>query len=113
MDIIKEKGLTPYYDQTAQVKYVVWEGQWVSYDDADTFKAKIDYANDRGLGGVLIWSIDQDTPGLDALNAVLAPNSINVFEKSADDASYWQEPGQQDCYVTDASSRHEKLYTYA
>ncbi|QRW14045.1 chitinase [Ceratobasidium sp. AG-Ba] len=31
----------------------------VSYDDADTFKQKIDYANKLGLGGMLIWAIDQ------------------------------------------------------
>ena len=51
--------IKPVHDETAAVKYVVFNGnQWVSYDDADTFKAKIDWANNQGLGGALIWASD-------------------------------------------------------
>ncbi|KAH8195218.1 hypothetical protein TruAng_010618 [Truncatella angustata] len=60
IDIIKENDLKPYYDEEHQVKYIVWnQNQWASYDDEDTFQAKIDFANERGLGGLLIWSLDQ------------------------------------------------------
>ena len=39
-------------DKPAAVKYAVFDtNQWVSYDDADTFKLKIDYANSHCLGG--------------------------------------------------------------
>ncbi|KAG8722991.1 hypothetical protein FRC09_005227 [Ceratobasidium sp. 395] len=48
------------WDKTAAVKYAYWGNQWVSYDDTDTFKQKIDYANKLGLGGMLIWAIDQE-----------------------------------------------------
>ncbi|KAH8804438.1 glycoside hydrolase superfamily [Xylogone sp. PMI_703] len=37
----------------AAVKIVTWDGNWVSYDDADTFKMKIDYANSVCLGGTM------------------------------------------------------------
>ncbi|KAH6653369.1 glycoside hydrolase [Truncatella angustata] len=58
IDIIKENDLKPYYDEEHQVKYIVWnQNQWASYDDEDTFQAKIDFANERGLGGLLIWSV--------------------------------------------------------
>jgi chitinase len=102
MNVVSQLKLTPYYDKDAQAKYIVWNNdQWVSFDDADTFQAKIDYANKLGLGGVLIWSIDQDTQQLDALSAVLGKKGLSAFRAEADSASYWQEIGAQDCYVTD------------
>jgi chitinase len=102
MDIIKQRNLKPYYDQTAQAKYIVWNNdQWVSYDDADTFKAKVDFANNLGLGGLLIWSIDQDTQNLDALRAVMGTKGLDTFKNKADNAALWQGIGAQDCYVTD------------
>ena len=39
---------------------VSWDSdQWVSYDDADTFKQKKDFANSRCLGGLMVWAMDQ------------------------------------------------------
>jgi len=35
--------------------------QWISYDDKDTFQQKIDWANDIGFGGSLIWASDLGT----------------------------------------------------
>jgi chitinase len=50
--IIIDKGLTAILDETAGVKYIVWDSdQWVSYDDADTLKLKLDFANGLNLGG--------------------------------------------------------------
>ncbi|THG96438.1 hypothetical protein EW026_g5395 [Hermanssonia centrifuga] len=64
------------HDQTAAVKYFEFDDgvnvdQWVSYDDADTFKQKIDYANGAGLGGVMVWAADQDDFAGSALSAIL------------------------------------------
>lgn len=51
--------LKPVHDEEAAVKYVVFDrDQWVSYDDSDTFKQKVDWANKQGLGGSLIWASD-------------------------------------------------------
>lgn len=82
--------------------------QWVSYDDKDTFAAKIKLANGLGLGGLLIWSVDQDTPDLKALQAVLAPKDIRAFAKNADGAAYWQDVAAQDCYVSDCGKGCDK-----
>lgn len=50
--IISANKLTPVLDKTAAVKYMSWDtDQWVSYDDADTLKMKVDFANKLGLGG--------------------------------------------------------------
>jgi chitinase len=47
------------YDKTAAVKYMAWDDdQWISYDDADTFKDKIKWADDIGFAGSLIWASD-------------------------------------------------------
>lgn len=55
----------------AAVKYTVYNGNsWISFDDAETFKLKIDYANRLGLGGLMIWAIDQDDGDLHALRAI-------------------------------------------
>ncbi|KAF8676563.1 hypothetical protein RHS04_06491 [Rhizoctonia solani] len=66
----KRASANVVWDKTAAVKYAYWGDQWVSYDDGDTFKQKIDYANKLGLGGMLIWAIDQDTGNYDAINAL-------------------------------------------
>jgi chitinase len=49
--IIKE-GANVKFDEKAGVKIVTWNSnQWVSWDDAETLKMKVDYANQRCLGG--------------------------------------------------------------
>jgi chitinase len=102
MAIIDEYGVEPYHDEENAVKYITWnQDQWVSYDDKDTFKAKIDYANSVGLGGLLIWSIDQDTDNLDALSALLEPKSLAFVRKEADNADLWRDATEPDCYVSD------------
>lgn len=37
------------------------DNQWVSYDDEITFGQKLDWANDVGLGGAMIWASDLGT----------------------------------------------------
>lgn len=45
-------GATVKYDLEAAAKIVTWGGnQWASFDDAETLKLKLDYANQRCLGG--------------------------------------------------------------
>ena len=52
MNIIAQEHATVSLDPVAAVKIVTWGGnQWVSYDDAQTLKMKIQYANSKCLGG--------------------------------------------------------------
>lgn len=70
-DILASTGASAYLDEKAAVKYIVYGGNnWISYDDATTFKLKIDFANKKGLGGLMVWAVDQDDPELDALRAI-------------------------------------------
>lgn len=44
------------------VKQISWDGnQWMGYDDAETIAMKTGFANNRCLGGTMIWSIDFDS----------------------------------------------------
>ncbi|ODM15752.1 hypothetical protein SI65_08986 [Aspergillus cristatus] len=56
-----ENGADMELDHKAAVKLVTWGGdQWVSYDDSETLKLKLDYANDHCLGGTMVWATSQD-----------------------------------------------------
>lgn len=49
---IIENGATVSHDLEAAAKIVTWDGnQWASFDDAETLKIKLDYTNQRCLGG--------------------------------------------------------------
>jgi chitinase len=49
---IIDNGATVSHDLEAAAKIVTWGGdQWASFDDAETLKIKLDYANQRCLGG--------------------------------------------------------------
>ncbi|KFA48851.1 hypothetical protein S40293_01490, partial [Stachybotrys chartarum IBT 40293] len=50
-----------HHDETAAVKYFSWDDdQWISFDDQDTFQQKVDWANEMGMSGALIWASDLD-----------------------------------------------------
>ena len=54
-------GATVTMDDKAAVKSVVYNtNQWVSYDDAETFGLKVDYANSHCLGGTMVWAASLD-----------------------------------------------------
>ncbi|KAL2759723.1 glycoside hydrolase family 18 protein [Sodiomyces alcalophilus JCM 7366] len=73
MELLDITGARSYLDEAAAVRYVVFSGNnWVSLDDVTTFQKKIDYANNMGLGGLLIWAIDLDTSSLEGLRAISA-----------------------------------------
>ena len=64
-------GAVVTLDKAAAVKTVVWNSnQWVSYDDAETFKMKIDYANNLGLGGTMVWASSTDDGSYTAAQAL-------------------------------------------
>ncbi|KAE8553815.1 hypothetical protein EYB25_002353 [Talaromyces marneffei] len=95
-DVLASQNITPVYDEKAGIKYFTWnQDQWASYDDEETFQQKIEFANEQGLGGLLIWSVDQDDRNLDALRGVLYPDDVKAENDIGDNISYWenQQPG--------------------
>ncbi|KAM7213471.1 Glycoside hydrolase superfamily [Rhypophila decipiens] len=81
-DVIKNKGGKVVTDPVAAVKIVTWGGnQWVSYDDVETLKTKMDYANRRCLGGTMVWAIDLDDGTLiEALGKGLSKPKSPVYD---------------------------------
>jgi GH18 family chitinase len=50
--------------------YNTANGDWIACDDPDTLKGKVQWAEERGLRGVFLWSSDQDNPTFSELKAV-------------------------------------------
>ena len=62
--VVSAGGEKVSMDRASAVEEVVWDGdQWASYDDADTFAMKVDYANQRCLGGTMVWAVSLDARG--------------------------------------------------
>ncbi|SMQ53701.1 unnamed protein product [Zymoseptoria tritici ST99CH_3D7] len=60
-DSKKRATVSPVHDEASAVNYLVFDNdQWISYDDAVTFKQKTEWADSIGLGGSLIWASDLD-----------------------------------------------------
>ncbi|KAL6855621.1 hypothetical protein ACO1O0_006773 [Amphichorda felina] len=79
MDQIRAAGVTPSLDDKAMVKTAVVGRKWITYDDEDTFKLKVDAARGMCLGGVMVWAVSQDYTDNGA--AKLAPALDGAAEK--------------------------------
>ncbi|KAK8103189.1 glycoside hydrolase family 18 protein [Apiospora sp. TS-2023a] len=96
------------YDKEAGINYMVYKSgsddrhySWVSYDDKTTFQQKIDFANQRGLKGLLIWAVDQDDDSLTALKAVTGKD---IMARTAMSKTYG-EWNVGDCYITECGDK--------
>jgi hypothetical protein len=57
----KNKGYKEYLNTTSMTKWMVYDNDnWVGYDDEDTYKMKLAFADSRCLGGAMYWSVDFD-----------------------------------------------------
>ena len=106
--------IKPVHDVKAAVKYVVFNGnQWASYDDADTFKQKVDWANSQGLGGALIWASDTGKALFATLTLALLTSSLDDDKYSAHSGLLGKSLGHVDlskkAFQTDAGSIAQNL----
>lgn len=84
MNIVAATSAKPTYDDKANVNYLVYgQDNWISYDDKRTFERKIEFANERGLNGLMIWAIDLDGSKHSALSA-LTGNPVTGFDPIKD-----------------------------
>ncbi|XP_023310413.1 chitotriosidase-1-like [Anoplophora glabripennis] len=51
---------TYVWDDDQQVPHRVSGDQWVGYDDEKSVTLKAEYANEKNLGGMMVWSLDTD-----------------------------------------------------
>jgi GH18 family chitinase len=78
------------------VTYGQGGGNWASLDEGISFQKKIDLANQYGLGGLLIWAVDQDDEFFHALRAVTGKD-VTPLPTSTDG---WGAFNLDDCYIT-------------
>ncbi|KAL6237121.1 glycosyl hydrolases family 18-domain-containing protein [Aspergillus navahoensis] len=109
--LISQGNIVPTLDSDAGVKYMTWnDDQWVSYDDAQTFAMKVNYANKLCLGGTMVWALDLDsavnTTSIDNLNSMDSLNfspvikAATVSSNAATLGIFWTPclpPGSQEC----------------
>jgi chitinase len=69
---INANGYTRYWDDSAKAPYL-WnpaEKTFISYEDEESIKIKIEYLKNRGLAGVMFWEYSADKDKI-LLNAVV------------------------------------------
>jgi GH18 family chitinase len=63
VEIMNDRQVKPTLDKDAAVKILKFDNnQWLTYDDADTFKLKAEFARGQCLGGVMVWAVSYDLP---------------------------------------------------
>ncbi|GAB1317703.1 chitinase [Madurella fahalii] len=102
---------TIYEGKNTTVKYNVFGGsQWVSYDDGESFRHKLEHLASRCLGGLMIWTIDQDTNDFKAFGDLMGDYSHLQLQgldaNSAQELSdlFGQYNGQH-CYATERCTK--------
>ncbi|KAI5279027.1 hypothetical protein KEM54_004394, partial [Ascosphaera aggregata] len=83
---------------------VTWgNNQWVSYDDSETFKLKLDYANKHCLGGTMVWATTQDDSKGTASAALSKLTGRSAFALSARSTSDVNKP--QSCQLGECGKK--------
>ena len=61
--LVGSGGYTRYWNDVAQVPYLYSPAarRFISYDDPQSMRVKMDFANQRGLGGAMFWELSEDT----------------------------------------------------
>ena len=103
---IVDGGAQPTLDKDAAVQILVFDNdQWVSYDDETTLQMKIDYANNRCIGGTMVWAVSTDSKGTSARALGDIQNSFvqgkSLFAGSTTDTS---KESLSECYWGECSS---------
>ncbi|KAL2007609.1 hypothetical protein VTN00DRAFT_9047 [Thermoascus crustaceus] len=103
-DIIKKQNTNVTYDNEAAVNWITYGDNldnWVSYDDSRTLSQKVKYANAAGMGGVMIWSVDQDDDSFTALEGLIGKSlpsyKDNMKRTHTADTNYWKSLNGQSC----------------
>nr|AUM84820.1 chitinase-like protein 9 [Lutzomyia longipalpis] len=56
----QQGGWTTVWDNDQKVPYTYKGTEWIGYDNVESVKIKVDYAKSYNLGGVMIYSLEQD-----------------------------------------------------
>ncbi|CAK7221304.1 hypothetical protein SBRCBS47491_004482 [Sporothrix bragantina] len=59
-NMVRNAGVTPTLDKDAAVQIAAVGRNWITYDDAESWALKLDFARGVCLGGVMVWAISED-----------------------------------------------------
>ncbi|RAL14759.1 chitinase [Aspergillus homomorphus CBS 101889] len=123
--IVKENitGANVSFYKEDAVKVLTWDrDQWVSFDDVETLKLKLEFANRRCLGGTMAWAVDLDRDGMliEALGTAMVAKKKAVWNEAmhhwlipeggsvdVDDVLGWKR--KQNNVQQDTGSKHKDL----
>lgn len=60
---VNKNGFTRYFDDVAKAPYLYDGKTFVSYDDAESIKAKCEYIKEKDLAGMMYWEYVNDIDG--------------------------------------------------
>lgn len=60
---INKNGFVRYWDDEAKAPYLYDGDTFISYDDEQSLLEKVQYVNERGLGGIMYWEYSTDETG--------------------------------------------------
>ncbi|KAK2764375.1 hypothetical protein FQN54_009069 [Arachnomyces sp. PD_36] len=114
-DILEDDdSIEKIHDEDAAVNYFTFKNnQWVSYDDKKTFQQKVDWADDLGLGGLMVWAVDLDDERLTAMSGLLGKDvgdnldldGIGQIGMVIDD---WSSQNGQNCFFMECGEKCEQ-----
>ncbi|NLR74428.1 glycoside hydrolase family 18 protein [Leeia aquatica] len=69
------KGYTRYWDDVAKAPWLYNGDEMISYEDAESTRAKAAWAKQQGLAGIMVWEYGHNLDGslFEAINQGLAP----------------------------------------
>lgn len=62
-DWIGKNGFVRYWDEVAKVPYLFDGKTFVSYEDEESLRGKIEYLKEMGMGGIMFWEYKCDPSG--------------------------------------------------
>lgn len=57
---VGKNGYTRYFDDIAKVPYLYNGSNFISYDDSESIRAKLEFADSKNLGGAMFWEFSGD-----------------------------------------------------
>jgi chitinase len=109
-DILAATKAKPKLDKVAGIQYMTYgQNSWISYDDPKTIEMKIDFANKRGLKGLMTWAIDIDDEKGELIRALTGKelaDDTDLLQFMTDDGpsiAHGTADGTQ-CYVSDCGT---------
>lgn len=72
----EEAGAAYAYNDEENSNYYKW---FLTYEDHWTLQKKLDYIHDAGVGGIIIWEVDQDTQDYAFMNQI-ANNLLSCID---------------------------------